>query len=378
MIPYGKQYVDDEDIQAVVDVLHSEYLTTGPVVERFEQEFARYVQATHAVALSSGTAALHAAMFAAGIGPGDEVIVPAITFAATANAILYQGGTPVFADVNAQTLNVDPADVAAKVTGRTRAIVVVDYAGQPCDYDPLRRIAIDADLILIADSCHSLGGFYRDRPCGSLADMHCFSLHPVKAITCGEGGVVTTCDDFFAATARKFRNHGIATDHRQRASGGHFEYDMQLLGFNYRLTDFQSAMALSQLAKLDSFIHRRNEIAQRYSSELVGAGPVRPLAVRGDLTHAYHLFVVRCGEHRDKLFRHLRNSYITSAVHYRPVYQHSYYQNRFPGVKHRCPRAEQAYREVLSLPIFPAMRDFQVQRVVQAICQYFGDSRIAA
>ena len=370
MLHYGRQSINQDDVQAVVDVLHSDYVTTGPMVGKFEEAFAKAVGVEHAVAVSSGTASLHAAMSAIGIGPGDEVIVPAITFAATSNSVLYQGGTPVFADVDPETLLIDPEDVRERITPRTQAIVAVDYAGQPCDYDTLREIAEEFDLRLISDACHSLGGMYNNQPCGSLADISCFSLHPVKAITAGEGGVATTDDEEYATRMTTFRNHGITTDHNQRRMLGQHVYDMQDLGFNYRITDIQCALAHSQLQRLGQFTHRRQEIAAKYYSLLKDMDCVEPLKTQLDVHHAYHLFVVRCPGHRDQLFDHFREAYINAGVHYRPVYQLNYYQQLFGDFDHRCPNAEQAYKEVLSLPIFPAMQDYQVEQVVSVLQEF--------
>ncbi len=232
-------------------------------------------------------------MYAIGIGSGDEVLVPAMTFAASANCVVYQGGTPVFVDVDPHTLLIDPEQAQAKITPRTKAIIVVDYAGQPCDYDQLRAIADQHDLWLVADACHALGGNYKGRPVGSLADLSTFSLHPVKPITSGEGGMVTTDDLSLARRMRIFRNHGITSDHRQRDQQGSWFYEMVDLGYNYRLTDFQCALGLSQLRKLPGWVARRREIAYRYDAAFAGMTAVQPLAVRPDVVHAYHLYMVR-------------------------------------------------------------------------------------
>jgi len=284
VLPYGKQSIDEDDIQAVVQVLRSDWLTTGPMVSEFEGAFAQYVNAREAVAVTNGTAALHAAMFALGIGPGDEVIVPALTFAATANSVVYQGGTPVFADVEYDTLLVDPKSVEARITPRTKAIIAVDYAGQPCDYDALTAIADRYGFALVADACHALGGTYRGRPVGSVADLSTFSLHPVKPITAGEGGVVTTDNRDLADRMRMFRNHGITTDHRQREEQGSWFYEMTDLGYNYRLTDIQCALGMSQLKKLPSWLKRRWEIAAQYDDAFDDSTGVTPLGLRQTLS----------------------------------------------------------------------------------------------
>ena len=374
MLPYGKQTIEKDDIEAVVEALQSDWLTTGPLVSTFESTFAQAVGSRHAVSLSSGTAALHAAMHAAGIGrdANDEVIVPAITFVATSNAVLYQNAKPVFADVNPENLLIDPADVASKITPNTKAIVAMDYAGQPCDYVALRTLADQHNLILISDACHSLGGAVGGKQVGSLADFTCFSFHPIKQITSAEGGMVTT-DNSLAATAMKnFRNHGITTDHRQRKSQQQHQYAMESLGFNYRLTDLQCALGLSQLAKLKRFTRRRNDIARFYRSLLEPIEHVRPLKTRSGIEHAHHLFVIRWDRHstgltRDNAFEQLRERGIGVNVHYQPVYQHPYYVNRFGDQTGNCPQAEQVYQEILSLPIFPGMREEDVRRVVEQL-----------
>jgi perosamine synthetase len=374
MIPYGRQCIDEADIQAVVDVLRSDWLTTGPKINEFEHAFACHVGAEHAVAVTNGTAALHAAMYALNIGPGDEVIVPSITFVATANAVVYQGATPVFVDVDPSSLLIDPRRIEEKITNKTKAIIAVDYAGHPCDYDVLRDIAKRCSLHLIDDACHALGGSYRGRPVGSLADLNTFSLHPVKPITTGEGGVVTTDNAELAARMRLFRNHGIATDHRQREAMGSWFYEMTDLGYNYRLTDFQCALGLTQLNKLAGWVIRRREIAARYDAAFIDMPSVRTLTVRSDVVHAYHLYVVRlCGIDRETVFNGLRAEGIGVNVHYIPVHLHPFYQQRFGTSPGLCPVAEQAYNEIITLPVFPGMRDDMVDSVIEAVKKVIHD-----
>src|SRR5580692_1728652 len=263
-LPYGHQTIDDDDRAAVAAVLKSDWLTTGPRVAEFEEAFALAVGAREAVAVNSGTAALHAAMHALGIGTGDEVVVPSITFAATANAVVYLGGTPVFADVDPETLLITAESAARCLTSKTKAIAAVDYAGQAAEYDELRALAARHTLPLVSDACHALGGSYRGRKVGTLADLNTFSFHPVKPITTGEGGMITTDDAAFARQMRIFRTHGITTDHHYRQTHGEWAYEMQTLGFNYRLSDFACALGLSQLHKLDGWVRRRNELADHY------------------------------------------------------------------------------------------------------------------
>ena len=371
MLPYGKQTIEKDDIAAVTAALQSNWLTTGPQVQEFETAFAGSTGVRHAVALSSGTAALHATMFAAGIGgrTSDEVIVPAITFVATANAAVYLGAKPVFADVDPDTILLDPKDVVRKITPQTRAIVAMDYAGQPCDYAALRSIADQHDLILIADACHALGGSIGANPVGSLADFTCFSLHPVKQITSGEGGVVVTDDAQAADKMRSFRNHGITSDHQQRAAHCQHQYAMETLGFNYRLTDIQCALGLSQLGKLQRFTRRRNDVARFYQSLLEPIPFVTPLECRPGVGHAYHLFVVRwnsdlTGLSRDQAFAEMRARGIGINVHYQPVYQHPFYEQLMGNQSGCCPNAESVYGEILSLPVFPQITESDIRRVV--------------
>ena len=380
LLPYGHQSVDEEDIRAVVDVLRGDWLTTGPMVAEFEHGFAKTVHAGEAVAVSSGTAALHAAMFALNIGPGDEVIVPAMTFAATANCVVYQGGTPIFADVDPDTLLLNPVQVESRITSRTRAVIAVDYAGQPCDYDALRKVADSHKLVLVADACHAIGGSFRERPVGSLADLSTFSFHPVKHVTTGEGGMITTDDPERARRMRTFRNHGITTDSRQREERGSWFYEMTQLGYNYRMTDFQCALGLSQLTKLPPWIARRREIAAAYDRAFADLHEVRPLRVRPEVGHAYHLYVVelqleRLKVDRARIFSALRAENIGVNVHYIPVHLHPFYRQHFGTGPGNFPVAEKAYDRMLTLPLFPAMSDGDAADVVQALTKVIGTYR---
>jgi perosamine synthetase len=371
-LPYGHQSIDQSDIDALIGVLRSDWLTTGPTVQAFEEAVAEFVGAKYAVAVSNGTAALHAATYALGISSGDEVIVPAITFAASANAAVYQGGRPVFVDVEAETLQIDPARVEAKITARTKAIVSVDYAGQPCNYDELNTIARRHGLRLIADACHALGANYKGRKVGTLADLSTFSFHPVKPITTGEGGLITTDDEGHADQMRAFRNHGITTDHRQRAERGSWFYEMVDLGFNYRLSDIQCALGLNQVRRLADWTIRRQQIARLYDDAFADFPAVEPLARRADVTHAYHLYVIKLNLEelkvdRSAVFAALRAEGIGANVHYIPVHLHPYYREHFGTGPGLCPVAEMAYQRILSLPIFPAMTDDDVADTITAV-----------
>jgi perosamine synthetase len=371
-LPYGRQSIDESDIQAVVDTLRSDWLTTGPKVAEFEEAIAAWVGAKYGVSFSSGTAALHGAAFAAGLKPGDEAITSPLTFAATANCILYQGATPIFADVLPDTLNIDVAQAAARVSSRSKAILPVDYAGHPADLEPILKLAEDHGLVVIEDACHALGAEYRGRRVGAIAHMTVFSFHPVKHLTTGEGGMVTTDNPAFAETLRRFRNHGISSDARQRQRDGQSHYEMVLLGFNYRLPDIACALGLQQLTKLEDNLARRRQIASRYSAAFRNTPGVLPPQVGDDVNPAWHLYPIRLGleklsADRDQVVRALRSENIGANVHYIPVHLHPYYRDRFGDHAGEYPVAESAYQSLVSLPMFHGMTDGDVGDVIHAV-----------
>jgi len=377
LLPYGRQSIGEEDIQAVMNVLRSDWLTTGPKVAEFEEAFAAWVGAKHAVSFSSGTAALHGAAFAAGLKAGDEAITTPMTFAATANCVLYQGATPVFADVSPDTLNLDPEQVAERITDRTKAVLAVDYAGHPADLDAIHDVAASEGCIVIEDASHAPGAEYKRRRAGSIADMTVFSFHPVKHLATGEGGMVTTNRADFAETLRRFRNHGISSDARQRQSVGQWHYEMVLLGFNYRLTDIACSLGLSQLKKLDENLARRREIAARYTAAFRDLEGVTVPAVRTDVKPAWHLYPIRVNlekltTDRGEIFRALRAENIGVNVHYIPVHLHPYYRDRFGYAAGAYPIAEEAYARLISLPMFHGMTDEDVGDVILAMEKAMG------
>jgi perosamine synthetase len=386
LLPYGHQSIGEEDIQAVVDVLRSDWLTTGPRIAEFEEAFAAWVGAKYAVSFSSGTAALHGAAFAAGLKAGDEAITSPMTFAATANCVLYQNATPVFADVSPDTLNLDPQNAEACVTPRTKAILPVDYAGHPADLDAILRIAEKHGLVVIEDACHALGAEYRSRRVGGVAHMTVFSFHPVKHLTTGEGGMVATNNLDFAETLRRFRNHGIASDVRRRQVTGQWYYEMVLLGFNYRLTDIACALGLTQLKKLEPNLARRRKIAEQYSSAFPNLTGVILPSVRSEVKPAWHLYPIRLDLEklsvgRDEIFRALRAENIGVNVHYIPVHLHPYYRDHFGYEGGEFPVAEDAYTRLISLPMFHGMNDSDVDDVIRAVARVTGhfarEARIA-
>lgn len=368
-LPYGRQDITSDDVDAVVAALRSDLITQGPAIERFEAALAEHLGARHAVAFSSGTAALHGAAFAAGLGEGDEVLVPPMTFAASANCALYVGATPRFVDIDRATWNLEGAAAARAAGDRTRAVVAVSYTGLPVDLSALEPIR--ERVVVIEDACHAIGGRRGGAMVGGPggADMTAFSFHPVKTVTTGEGGAVTTEDDELARRLRLFRTHGITKEGIQPSEHeGDWYYEMQALGFNYRITDFQCALGLSQLDRLDGWVARRNEIAERYRELLAGEERIElpPRAAEGDL-HGHHLFVIRVragAAARRTTFDALRAAGIGVQVHYIPVYRLPHYRDTLGYPQDDCPVAEELYWGAISLPLFPAMDAADIERVV--------------
>lgn len=373
-LPYGHQSVSDQDVAAVVAALRSEYLTQGPLVQEFEKKIAGICGVKYSVAFNSGTSALHSAYFAAGLKNGDEIVTSAMSFAATANAALYLGAVPRFADINPADGNVNPDCVEPMITEKTKAIVGVDYAGQPCLADELKAIASARGLRLIVDAAHSLGASYKGRPVGTLADMSVFSFHPVKTITTGEGGMVVTDDEELAHKMRLFRSHGIEKDAlRLSKNPGPWYHEMQLLGYNYRITDLQAALGISQLDRLQAFVERRRQIAAIYRQELFGNEHFVCLEEKPEVRSSHHLFpvLVRAGaKAREFVVKALHKENIGVQVHYIPTYHHPYYQERFGNIwNNRCPNTEEFYNQEVSLPIFPDMTDEDVADVLAALAK---------
>jgi len=371
LLPYGRQFITDEDIEAVCDVLRSNWLTTGPKIDEFESLFAETVGSKYAVAVSSGTAALHLALIAGNIGPGDEVITSPITFVATANCICYQGATPVFVDVEPDTLNIDPKKIESAITPKTRAIIAVDYAGHPCDLDPIKALCKKHSLLLIQDSAHALGADYKGKAIGSLADITAFSLHPVKHITTGEGGMATTNDEKLSQRLKKFRNHGLTSDHRQRQKAGAWHYDVEEIGYNYRLTELNGTLGISQLEKLPKLVERRREIVSQYESAFKDFPEINLPVCRPDCNSSWHLYVPqlnldKLSADRDLIFQAMRAENIGANVHYAPVPWFSYYRKRGYR-KGGWPVAENAFKRILSLPLWPGMTADDVRDVARAL-----------
>lgn len=371
-LPYGRQWIDEEDIDSVVRVLKGDYLTTGPYVDNFEKELAAYTGSKYAVTFSNGTAALHGACFAAGIGEGDEVITTPLTFAASANCILYQGAKPVFADIDDQTYNIDPKEIEQRITTKTKAIIPVHFTGQPAELDEINEIAKKYNLIIIEDAAHALGAVYNHRKIGSIGDMTMFSFHPVKHITSGEGGIITTDNKEYYERLLQFRSHGITRDHSKMAENhGPWYYEMHFLGFNYRLTDIQAALASSQLKKLDAFLELRKRYASLYNKAFENMNTVVVPYQNENSSSSWHLYILRLElEHltasRKEIFNDLTKENIGVNVHYLPVYLLPYYQE-LGYEKGICPQAEMLYEEIITLPLFPAMTENDVNDVIQAV-----------
>jgi len=383
-IPYGRQSINEDDINAVVEVLKSDFLTTGPKVDEFEKKVAAYTGAAYAVAIANGTAALHAACFAAGISQGDEVITTPITFAASANCVLYCGGTPVFADIDPKTYNISPEDIERKITERTKAIIPVHYTGQPCDMDRIHALAQKYGLTVIEDGAHALGASYKGKKVGALSDMTTFSFHPVKHITTGEGGMILTNNQEFYKKLILFRTHGIsrAEEYLQhgkqwgqqtlgkRASEdymGPWYYEQCALGYNYRITDIQCALGISQMDRLDAFVARRRELVKRYNQAFEEHRDIiTPFQLEGT-QNAYHLYVIQIKNHnRRVVFEKLREAGIGVNVHYIPVYTFPYYQSHgYQDVF--CEHAEEFYKHIISLPLYPDLTEEQQDYVIKTL-----------
>lgn len=372
-IYYGRQCIEEDDIEAVVATLKSDLITCGPRAAEFEKNLCKVTGAKYAVAVSNGTAALHLAALAAGFTGGDEVIVSPITFAASANCVLYCGAKPVFADINPETYNIDPASIRKLITPRTKGIVAVDFTGQAVQLDEIRQIAQEHHLILIEDAAHAIGTKYKGQPVGSIADMTCFSFHPVKTVTGGEGGAITTNKEELYRKLLRLRTHGITRNQSEMVHPTDAKwYNEQVeLGFNYRITDFQAALLISQLNKLSRFSARRREIVKRYDEEF---GKMPELVVQKEIPESdttRHLYILRLNPERltcdrRQFFDALYAENVCPQVHYMPVYYHSYYE-KLGYQKGICPNAEKLYEEIMSIPLYFSLTDKEVEDTICAV-----------
>lgn len=377
LLPYGKQSINQDDIEAVVEALKSDFLTTGPKVKEFEKAIAQYVGSKYAVAFSNGTTALHAAAFVSGLKEGDEAIVSSITFAASANCVRYCGAMPVFADVNPENLNIDINKLEDLLNSKTKVVIAVDYTGQPVDIDKISQFCKENNLVFIEDAAHALGSKYRGNRVGSQADMTMFSFHPVKPITTGEGGIITTNSDEYYNKLVLFRSHGITRNpDLLKNNDGPWYYEQQVLGHNFRLTDLQSALGISQLKRIQQFLFRRREIAEKYNKEF---SKINEIIITSEAEYSesgHHIYVIRIKPEllqadRKTIFEALQAENIGVNVHYLPVYLLPYYQ-QLGYKKGLCPNAEEAYENMITLPLFPEMTDQDVTDVITAVKKVIG------
>ena len=371
-IPYGKQFIDEKDIKAVESVLKGDWLTTGPKVDEFENAIAKYIGCLHATVVNSGTSALDIAVQTLKIKKGLEIITTPFSFAATSNSIVYNNLVPVFADIEKNTRNIDPEDIKRKITNKTAAIIYVDYAGHPCDINKIKEIAYENDLYLIEDASHAIGSEFNNKKIGNYADMTIFSFHPVKNMTTGEGGAVVTDNNEFNKSLKIFRNHGIDTDLHERQSKKGYMYDIKELGRNYRITDFQCALGISQLKKLDSFITKRNELANLYKKLLEDVDFVETPSNWSNVKNSWHIYTIllKEGIDRDDFFRYMKNNNIGLNVHYIPIYRFSYYKNNYNIDPLDYPITESVFKNIITLPLYPHLKTEYVEYICDKIRNY--------
>jgi UDP-4-amino-4,6-dideoxy-N-acetyl-beta-L-altrosamine transaminase len=373
MIPYGLHDINDEDIQEVETVLRSAWITTGPKIPEFEKALSGYLACKYAVLANSGTSALDIAVGSLNLPRGSEVITTPISFVATSNALLYNGLKPVFADIDAKTRNIDPDKIRSRITDKTKAIAYVDFAGHPCDISEIREIADEYDFLLIDDACHALGAEYEKRKIGTLADVTIFSFHPVKHITTGEGGAVTTNRKDLYDSMLMLRNHGIDRDARSRfGPDASWAYDMKVLGRNYRMTDFQAALGMNQLKRIDWFIEKRTAFSRRYAEALRDIPWIQPPCTKDRVKHAWHIYTVLLGEtmERDAFFKYMRAAGIGVNVHYIPIYRHTYYQKAVPVRPEDYPVTEHVFKNIITLPLHPKLTDREFDYIIETIVGY--------
>ena len=380
-IPYTRQDIDEADIRGVVNVLRSDWLTQGPKIKEFEDALCRYTGARYAVAVSNGTAALHVACLAAGIKEGDQVITSPITFVASANSVLYAGGTPVFADIQQDTVNINPEEIKRKITKKTKAIIPVDFAGHPCDLKEIGEICKKHNLLMIEDAAHALGAEYKGKKIGNCkySDMTIFSFHPAKSITTGEGGAVLTNNEDLYEKLKSFRTHGITKcenrfKFRDPERDGAWYYEMQNLGFNYRITDFQCAIGIAQLKKLDDFITRRREIVAMYENELSRLESIQLPIEKGYVRSSWHIYCLRLKDpgRRKLIFDRLCSMGIAANVHYIPVHLQPYYRMNFDFRYGDYPKAEEYYESAITIPLYPSMNKTQISYVTKVLKKVLG------
>lgn len=375
-IPYGKQWIDNDDIEAVVEVLKSDYLTQGPKVEEFELAIANYCQAKYAVAFSSGTSALHGAYNALGTKQGDEVITTPLSFSATANGVVYCGGTPIFCDIKKETLNIDHVKIEEKINSKTKAIAIVDFAGQPCDFDTIKTIAQKHNLAIVEDAAHALGSEYNGKKVGSMADLTILSFHPVKTICSGEGGMVLTNNQDFYEKLKVFRHHGIV----KKPEGGPWYYEIEDIGYNYRLSDIHCALGLSQLKKIDKFVEKRREIVKKYQEAFMDMSEIILIKEDAFAKSAWHIYPIQFDLDklkigRKEIFEKLGEKGIKCQVHYVPIHYMPFYQKTYGYKKGDFPITEQYYERAITLPLFPKLTDEELNFVIESVKQIINANK---
>lgn len=368
-IPYGLHWIDDEDIKELNKILMGNWITTGPTIGKFENALCSYLGCKHSVAVNSGTSALDIAVQALDLPVGSEIITTPFTFMATSNAILYNDSKPVFVDIQKETRNIDPREIKKRITDKTKAIIYVDFAGHPCEIEEIKTIADENELFLIEDACHAIGAEYNGNKIGNFADMTIFSFHPVKHITTGEGGAVSTNDDGFYEKLKILRNHGIDKGAFERfGPKADWAYDQKYLGRNYRITDFQAALGISQLKKLHSFIDRRTKIAEIYNDAFKDLAELEIPMTKDYVKHSWHIYTILLkGIERDEFFKRLRSQNIGVNVHYIPIYRFSYYQNRFGIDSNDYPITEEVFHRIITLPLFPKMTNEEVDLTIENV-----------
>lgn len=379
MITYGKQTISEKDIKEVVLTLKSDWLTTGPKVEEFETKFAKYVGAKYAVSVSSGTAGLHLACLAADLREGEELITTPMTFAASANCAFYCKAKPVFADIIPENGLIDPIEIKSKINPKTKIIIPVHYGGLSCDMEEIKKIADDNNLIIIEDACHALGGKYKKSKIGDCkySNMSVFSFHPVKHITTAEGGMITTNSKELYDKLIMLRSHGMTKNSSDYLNNneGPWYHEMQFLGYNYRLSDVQCALGISQLSRIEKFVSKRREIAKKYDEEFENNNEIEIIKETSEKYNPYHLYVIKVKDSkiRKKLFNYLKEKEIFCQVHYIPVYLHPYYK-KLDYKKGLCPKSEEFYEKIISIPIYPLLSELEQNKVIKEIRRFLNEN----
>jgi UDP-4-amino-4,6-dideoxy-N-acetyl-beta-L-altrosamine transaminase len=372
-LPYGTQWLNEKEINEVIDSLKSSWITTGPKMRLFEENFKEFKGSKYAVAVNSGTAALHISTSSININPGDEVITTPMTFVASANCVVYRGGTPVLADIKKDTCNIDPDEIKKKITSRTKAIIPVHFAGQPCDMDEICEIAEENNLYIIEDAAHAIDAEYKGKKIGNISDLTIFSFHPVKNITTAEGGMVTSNNEELNEKLLMFRTHGISKDAIKRfGKEGGFYYDMKYLGFRYNLSELHSSLGIHQLNKLNAFQNRRRELVRIYNRELDSIEGIKIPYVKSNIKHSWHLYIIqldleKLNVDRDHIFKAMREENIGVNVHYIPIHYHSYYQEKFGLKRGILPNVEWLFPKIITIPLFHKMSDNDVYDVINAL-----------